>query len=73
MSENVTEFPGVSRYPAPVARVMALAAGAKLQAAVVIGWDESGELYFRSSESDAADVLWLLEQAKLSLLEAGRE
>ena len=70
---NVEEFPGATRHPTPVARVMALAAGAKLQTAIVIGWDESGELYFRSSESDAADVNWLLDQAKLSLLEAGRE
>jgi hypothetical protein len=70
---NVEEFPGVTRHPTPVARVLALAAGAKLTSAVVIGWDESGELYFRSSESSGAEVGWLLDQAKLALLESGRE
>jgi hypothetical protein len=73
MSENVTDFPGPTRHPTPVARVMALAAGAKLTSAVVIGWDENGELYFRSSESSGAEVGWLLDQAKLALLESGRE
>lgn len=70
---NVEEFPGATRHPTPVARVMAMAAGAKLTSAVVIGWDENGELYFRSSESNGAEVGWLLDQAKLDLLESGRE
>ena len=70
---NVEEFPGATRHPTPVARVMAMAAGAKLTSAVVIGWDENGELYFRSSESNGAEVGWLLDQAKLALLESGRE
>jgi hypothetical protein len=72
-NDTVTEFPGVTKHATPVARVMALAAGAKLTSAVVIGWDQDGDLYFRSSESRGPDVLWLLEQAKRELLVARDE
>ncbi len=70
---NVEEFPGATRHPTPVARVLAMAAGAKLENCVVVGWDNDGQLYFRSSESNGAEVGWLLDQAKLALLESGRE
>ena len=40
----------------------------QLDTAVIVGWDKSGEFYFASSVADGADVLWLLETAKLELL-----
>lgn len=70
---NVEEFPGVTRHPLPVARVLAIAAGAKLTSVVVTGFDQNGQLYFGSSESSGPEVGWILDQAKLALLESGRE
>ena len=40
----------------------------KLNAAVVIGEDKEGNLYFASSMGDDAHTLWFLEQAKRFLL-----
>lgn len=73
MTDNVTDFPGATRLETPVPKILAMAAGAQLESVVVIGWRESGEMYFASSQSDAAEVNWLLDQAKLELLEAGRQ
>jgi len=70
---NVTDFPGVSRASTPVPKILASAAGQRLQSVVVIGWREDGKIYFASSDSDGAEVLWLMENAKLELLEAGRK
>jgi hypothetical protein len=70
---NVTDFPGTTRNPTPVPKILASAAGQRLQSVIVIGWKEDGEIYFASSDSDGAEVLWLMENAKLELLEAGRE
>ena len=61
------------RPTSPVAKVLAMAAGSKLQTAIVIGWDDNGDLYFDSSEPDGAEVNWLLDQAKKDLLAGGRE
>jgi hypothetical protein len=48
-------------------RVLRAAIG-KLQNVVVIGWeDETGDLYFASSDGPM-DTLWLIEQAKKELL-----
>ena len=35
---------------------------------VVLGFDDDGELCFASSIADGGTVIWLLEQAKLALL-----
>lgn len=66
---NVTEFPGVSRNPTPVPKILASAAGQRLQSVVVVGQREDGTLYFASSDSDGPGVLWLMELAKWELME----
>ncbi len=66
---NVTDFPGVSRNPTPVPKILASAAGQRLQSVVVVGMKEDRTLYFASSDSDGADVLWLMELAKWELME----
>jgi hypothetical protein len=64
MADEVIEFPGTTRLRTPVPRVLASAAGAKLQDVVVIGRDEDGNLYLSSSSPDGPDVIWLIELAK---------
>lgn len=73
MNDKVTDFPGVSRINTPVPKIMADAAGAKLETAVVIGWDKDGEFYFSSSEPNGAEVLWMLMAAVHELIGLGRE
>lgn len=52
-------------------RVLGRAAEARLDSALVIGWD-GDELYFASSIANGAEVLWLLEEAKAQLMAKGR-
>lgn len=40
----------------------------QLESAVLIGWDNNGDLYFASTLADGGDVLWLLEKAKQMLM-----
>ena len=72
MTDNVTDFPGITRFKTPVTKILATAAGAKLEDIVIIGWRENGKMYFASSNDDGAEVNWLLDQAKAELIEAGR-
>ena len=69
---NVEEFSGRTRLSTPVNKILANAAGKSATDIVVIGWDSDGKLFLMSSEADAAEVNYLIDQAKLSLLEAGR-
>jgi hypothetical protein len=71
--DNIKSLRLEPRPTSPVAKMLAEAAGAKLQMAFVGGWDEQGQLYFESSETDGAEILWVLEQIKFALLEGGRE
>lgn len=54
----------------PVDRILSAAIEADLETAVVVGWDQDGNIYFASSSGYGPDVLWLLEKAKASLLTA---
>lgn len=57
----------VTRLDLPVDRVLE---GAKkqLEGVVLLGYTKDGEQYFASTYADGGEVLWLLEQCKLSLL-----
>ncbi len=70
---DVVDFPGETRLTTPVPKILAAAAGARLQDVVVVGWRENGEMYFASSQSNGAEVLWLLRQAEHELIAAHRE
>jgi hypothetical protein len=39
-----------------------------LKEAIVIGWDNDGQLYFAASVVSKYEILWLIEQAKAMLL-----
>lgn len=69
---DILEFDGVTTLDIPPSRILAKAAGAGLTDVVVIGWNADGKLYFASSGADAAEVNWLLDNAKHELIEAGR-
>ena len=73
MTDNVTEFPGVTRLRTPVPRVLASAAGAKLKDVIVIGRTEDGNLYLGSSSPDGAEVIWLMELTKRLIFETAEE
>lgn len=47
--------------------------GAKgeLQDAVVIGFRKDGSFFFASTHADGGTIMWLLESAKLKLLQGG--
>lgn len=68
-TDNIVEFDGITSLDIPPPRILAKAAGAKLESVVVIGFREDGNFYFASSGADGGDVLWLLELAKKQLLE----
>jgi hypothetical protein len=73
MSDNVSEFHGVTRLKTHVNKILAAAAGEKLEDIVIVGWRQDGEMYFASSQSNGAEVLWLLRQAEHELIGAHRE
>ena len=72
MSDNVIPLGGITRLDMPVDRVLD-AAKEKLHdgdagGVVILGWDKDGGFYFNSSIADGGEVIWLLEKAKLALL-----
>lgn len=54
----------------PVERVVSEALNANLNCAVVLGWDSNGECYVAATTGKVGDVLYLMETAKLQLLNA---
>lgn len=67
---QVLRFQGVTLRELPVSQILEQAAEADLGAIVVLGLDKDGEEYFAGSFSDGADVVWLMERAKLKLMGA---
>jgi hypothetical protein len=72
-NDNVTEFTGETRLKTPVPKILASAAGARLEDVVIVGWRENGDMYFASSSADGANVNWLLDMAKQALLGCGND
>ena len=66
---SVIEFPGITRLNIPADRVLRNALG-QTDEVIVIG--DSGE-YFASSVANGATVLWMLERAKMRLLQVPDE
>lgn len=69
---TVIDFTGTTTLDMPPSKILAKAAGAGLTDVVVVGWDKDGRLYFASSSGKGPEVAWLLDNAKIELLEAGR-
>lgn len=66
---NVVKFSGQTVLDTPSNTVLEEALTANVSDVIVIGRTEDGTLYFASSKSDGAEVLWLLEQAKYGLFQ----
>lgn len=64
---DVVLFNGVTRLDLPADRVLEQSIG-RLEGAIVVGYDKEGNEYFCSSIADGADVVWLLERAKMMML-----
>ena len=68
---NVIPLGNVTKLDLPTNRILEQAKGTCSDGVVIMGYDDDGELYFASSIADGGSVLWLMEQCKLALLEAG--
>lgn len=70
MSDNVIPLGNITSLDMDPDAPLRGAIGKCPDGSLVIGWDKGGEFYFASSIADGRTILWLLEQAKLALLEA---
>lgn len=68
-NDNVIELNIPTLCDIPPERILSKAIEANLVDVVVIGSDKDGELYFAGSMADAGHVLWLMELAKMALME----
>lgn len=68
MAEHLV-FDGISRLDLSAERILQAAIDAKIETAVILGYDAYGEFYFASTKGDGGDVIWLMEIAKKKLLE----
>ena len=67
MADNVVLFNGITSLDLPADRVLE-SMPKDLSSVVIVGYDAEGEFYFASSIAGGPETLWLLEQAKLALL-----
>jgi hypothetical protein len=67
VSSNVVDLPVITKLNLDPERVLAAAQG-KLESVVIVGYTKDGDEYFASSIADGADVVWMLERAKIKLL-----
>lgn len=68
MTDKVEQLHAFTTMDIPADRVLEGAIG-KLTGAVVIGWDEQGELYIATSLGAEAETLWLLEKGRQYLMD----
>lgn len=73
LADNVSMFPGISPLDYDPKIILEVSARQDLTEVVVIGWHENGDMYFTSSMADGPECLWLIEKAKLALLNVGDE
>lgn len=69
MTDNVIPLGNITYLDLPTQRVLEAAKAECTDTVVVLGYDEKGDFYFSSSVADGGAVIWLLEQAKLRLLD----
>jgi hypothetical protein len=71
MTAKIIDFNGITRLDLSAERVLTKAIEADLATVVVVGWTQDGNIYFASTTADGGDILWLFEQSKQMLLNAG--
>lgn len=72
-TDNVIEFPGITKLDIPAERILRKAIEEKVTEVVICGYDEDGEMFIASSIASGPEVMWLLEVGKMRLLEAFKE
>lgn len=65
--ENVVELGGYTKLDIPADRVLKNNVG-EFESLVVLGHDKDGGFRMVTNKADGAVVLWLLEQARLTLM-----
>jgi hypothetical protein len=70
LPENVAIFPGETPNNFEPKVILGGAMRNNLESCLVLGWDAEGAIFISSSMSSYADCLWLIEQAKRTILEA---
>ena len=62
-----------TRLDIPVERVLDAAKDAGIEMVLVLGRTKEGELYMAASTGDAPEILWLIECAKVHILDPNRD
>lgn len=65
-------FPGITTLDHDPSIMLELAKKAELTEVVILGYDKDGKFFFSASKAAGPDVLWLLELAKVELIDLGR-
>lgn len=73
MTDNVVNFPGITKLNLPPERILEQAGSADLDGVVVIGWTKDGKFYAASSYADGGDVMFLCEMVKHRLIQIVNE
>jgi hypothetical protein len=73
MTAEIHNLNCITRLDIPADRVLQAALDAGLQAVIIVGWNQDGQLYTASSYADGGDALWLVEKFKKRLLEIADE
>ena len=69
---EVVNLGGVTRLNLPTDRILEESKGrCSSNGVLVMGYDDDGSFFFKSSIADGGEVLWLLELAKKRLMEVG--
>lgn len=73
MPAKIIEFPGFTKNDMPVEKILHdPVVQNELEGAVICGFKKNGEFFAASSYNDAGTVLWILERAKLPVVEFWR-
>jgi len=65
---KIIPFTGITSLDLPPDRVLEGAMG-KLEGVVILGYDKDGDEFFSSTYADGGTVMWLLERAKMRVME----
>ena len=64
---TVIRFTGITKHDLQP-NVVLDGAPRDLKSVFIMGFDKDGDVYFASSNADGGDLMWLMESAKLHLL-----
>ena len=67
MSAKILEWRGLTKLPTPPDQVLDGAKG-KLDEVLILGWQEDGELWASSSQSNLDRALFLIEQFRFRMM-----